>query len=201
MGYQWLGKRVAEDNVQFHKRMEEVDQRVRTTLEKLHTAEEERQKDRKLAVYQTGDLVWALPPRGPDQLSSLWTGPHKTLRQCGRLVWEVDVGNKVRRCHAAQLKGWQKPLAGPSWPLHYRKLTDDDVPAEQDQWNVAKILRHRRNARGKLDFLVRWEGWGPEGDQWEPAASFLPVVNPIWIKYCSDNKLTVPVSQMASSSQ
>lgn len=33
---------------------------------------------------------------------------------------------------------------------------------------VEKILDKRKNKKGKLEYLVRWRGYGSEGDTWEP---------------------------------
>lgn len=37
---------------------------------------------------------------------------------------------------------------------------------------VEQVL-DRREMDGKEAFLVRWRGWGPEGDTWEPRSSFI----------------------------
>ena len=133
-------------------------------------------------------------------MASWWTGPHAVITRSGVDTYDVDVGNKTRRYHAAQIKQHIAALEGPSWPLHYKKLTPDDAPAEEDQWIVERILRHRRRRDGSLEFLTRWEGYGAEGDQWEPAASFLPVVNTIWLDYLKDNNIVVPPAQMVQRS-
>ena len=133
-------------------------------------------------------------------MASWWTGPHAVVDRTGMDTYDFDVGNKTRRCHAAQMKKHIAALSGPSWPLHYKKMTSDDAPAEEDQWTVKKILRHRRRQDGSLEFLTRWEGYGPEGDQWEPAASFLPIVNTIWLDYLKKHNIVVPPAQMVQRS-
>jgi hypothetical protein len=50
------------------------------------------------------------------------------------------------------------------------KLPDPDVRKSATQeYPVEKIIAHRRIGRGassKLEFLVRWEGFGPLHDSW-----------------------------------
>ena len=193
---------LAEDAVQFHKRMQEVDAAVRQKLDAVHAAREAEQSAKhREAKYQPKDLVWVLRPRGEDKMASYWTGPHVVVKRTGADTFDIDVGNKIRRCHAAQLKKHIAALEGPSWPLHYQKLTPDDAVAEEDQWIVEKILKHRRRQDGTWEFLTRWEGYGAEGDQWEAASAFLPVVNTIWLDYLKKHNIVVPPSQMVQNSQ
>ena len=43
---------------------------------------------------------------------------------------------------------------------------DDDPP----QYLVERLVNHRlkKGCKNKLEFLVRWKGYGPESDTWEP---------------------------------
>ena len=171
---------------------------VQRKLDDLHAAQERGQRNERRDVeYASGDHVWVLRPAGGDKLASRWTGPHVVVKRVGEDTWDVDVGNKIRRCHAAQLKKHVAALSGPSWPLHYQRLTpEEDAAAAEDDWTLSKILRHRRRADGCWEFLVRWDGFGAEGDQWEPAASFFPIVNTIFLEYLRKHNLTVPPAEM-----
>lgn len=40
-----------------------------------------------------------------------------------------------------------------------------------DEFVVERLLRERITASGKTEFLVRWLGWGPEHDSWEPESN------------------------------
>eukprot|EP00066_Takifugu_rubripes_P026766 XP_011616032.1 PREDICTED: chromodomain Y-like protein [Takifugu rubripes] len=40
--------------------------------------------------------------------------------------------------------------------------------ATEELYEVEKILDKRKNKKGKLEYLVRWRGYGSEGDTWEP---------------------------------
>ena len=37
---------------------------------------------------------------------------------------------------------------------------------EEENYEVEKILQHQRRGR-RVEYLVRWEGFGPEQDCWE----------------------------------
>ncbi|XP_068604681.1 chromodomain Y-like protein [Brachionichthys hirsutus] len=36
------------------------------------------------------------------------------------------------------------------------------------QNKVERVVNRRRNRKGRVEYLVRWRGYGPEGDTWEP---------------------------------
>ena len=46
----------------------------------------------------------------------------------------------------------------------------DDEVDDTPQYGVERLLNHRlkKGCKNKLEFLVRWEGYGPESDTWEP---------------------------------
>jgi len=41
----------------------------------------------------------------------------------------------------------------------------------EEEFEVDHIVRHKRNKKGQLQFLIRWKNYGPEDDSWEPASN------------------------------
>ena len=107
------------------------------------------------------------------------------------------MGHRRRIVHKAQCKPWVAPIVGEQWPLHFKRLTDEEeTPAAMDEWEVEKVLEHRRTRDGRgLEFLTKWRGYGPEECTWEPARNFLQRVNVGWLQYCKRQKLDFTVMQ------
>lgn len=47
-----------------------------------------------------------------------------------------------------------------------------------------RIVGHRRDGRGKYEFKIRWMGFGPEEDTWEPESN---IVDKHWIQVYFQN--------------
>ncbi|XP_072525397.1 chromodomain Y-like protein [Salminus brasiliensis] len=43
--------------------------------------------------------------------------------------------------------------------------------ASEELYEVERIVGKRKNRKGKMEYLVRWRGYGFEGDTWEPEAN------------------------------
>jgi len=83
-------------------------------------------------------------------------------------------------------------------PFNYdTSRTDPKVVAMHDQQEfvLEEILAHKgdRHRRGTMEFLVRWEGFGPEHDSWEPYANLRHTEK--LIDYLSQNRLKTLIPQ------
>lgn len=52
----------------------------------------------------------------------------------------------------------------------FKKREEQNKQSDDDDYEVEKILDHKMQ-KGKRFFLVRWTGFGPEEDSWEPEAN------------------------------
>ena len=41
----------------------------------------------------------------------------------------------------------------------------------EEEYEVDHIVRHKKNRQGRFLFLIRWKGYGPDEDSWEPASN------------------------------
>jgi hypothetical protein len=76
-------------------------------------------------------------------------------------------------------KPYLPDISGKAIPCLYFK-PKPKVP-ESDDYVIDKILQ-QRIYKGKHQWKIRWKGYGPEDDTWEPAQSFVGFVHQDCIK-------------------
>ena len=75
--------------------------------------------------------------------------------------------------------------------------SDNDY-AEQDDYTVEKIVARHPNASvaGGMEFRVRWRGYGPSHDTWEPVSSFAPRINTPFMEFVRRHRIQLQVSNL-----
>jgi hypothetical protein len=122
-------------------------------------------------TFQAGDYVLlSYPSRPPSKLSALYRGPMQIVARNRSDLYEVLdlVSNKILKVHLNRLRSLSIP---PDTPIdELLRIAGID----QGEFVVEKVLNHRFTGAGrtrKLDFLIRWQGYDPEYDSWEPHAN------------------------------
>ena len=188
---------MCEDSVEFIARMQQVDRDLKETLDRLH--KEAEKECGSIPSYAPGQKVWVLRPRtkGVDKMKSWWSGPCEVKEKLGSHTYKVQVSPTLaRECHCDQLRPYFDDILGRSWPMFYTGSVDqekDDFGVED--FKVEKIVAHRTKKNGTLEFLVKWEGYGPEENTWECAEAFLPQFCQPWATYCKKKKLHLDIVQ------
>ena len=188
---------VSPDAVSFMEKQAETDRKVAQTLNDLHAdrAKEVNAHRRELPALVEGQKVWWLRPRGRpgEKLETYWVGPCRVIHRAGEhsYVIETRPGHQID-AHRCQLKEHAediysgKPLA----LFHYRQAAPE-LDLAVDEWIVDKIVAHRLNSAGDLEFRVRW--LGSEELTWEPIGNFFQRYAVDFIAYCREKALNVDV--------
>jgi len=113
--------------------------------------------------FAVGDMVLvSYPERAPTKLHPRWFGPVKVVKIEGHRYVCEDLRTKLpREYNIERLKKY----------VHDPARDDLSVAAvDLEEFVVDSIVAHRGSPKkkSKMEFLVRWQGYGPEADTWEP---------------------------------
>ena len=132
-----------------------------------------------------------------------WFTPGEVVRKIGEDTYRIKVGHgHFCERHESQLRVREPDLCGEHVSLDYaaHEADPDDDYAEQDDYTVERILAQRPNASapGGLGFKVRWRGYGPSQDTWEPVFSVVPRINSPFMDYIRKHKTKIHVLDLAA---
>ena len=145
---------------------------------------------RRHVAYAEGDMVWLSSANiglyskkiGRPKLARRFIGPFKVLQRCGELAYKLELPDTMKRLHnvfhVSRLKPYHEDgrVQPPPPPVN----VDGELSYE-----VEMIYAHRevKSGRGKrLEYLVRWKGYGPEHDEYVPENNFdsMEPINKYW---------------------
>jgi hypothetical protein len=195
-GVPYTPPRECEDAQEFFRRMKDIDERVARVLNKKHEEEAKRiNKGRKeLKPLEMGTLVWYRRPEGSgEKLDTRWIGPGVVKAREGERSYVVEIKPGMEmKAHRSFLKEYREPqLVGKGVPLFYYRRTEKEEDALPDEWEVEKILRHRKGKHNKLEFLTKWVGFESGEETWEPAGNFVHRISEAFVRYCREKNLNV----------
>ena len=101
------------------------------------------------------------------KLLSRYVGPFKILNKMGSQAYELELPPTMKIhdvFHVSLLKHYHEE--GNHQPPPVTILMDGEQEHE-----VQTILDHRQENKRSKAYLVRWTGYGPEHDSWEPEAA------------------------------
>ena len=116
--------------------------------------------------FAVGDQVLIstrnLQLEGTRKLKPRFVGPFKVTAKVGSTAYKLDLQGRFATLHPVlHVSQLRKHLPGGSSPA-------PPAPVERDgnlEFEIEHISRHRRRGR-QFEYLVRWEGYGPEHDEW-----------------------------------
>jgi hypothetical protein len=130
-------------------------------------------------VLDTRNLT--LRTTGPNKLMPKYVGPFKVKARVGQVAYKLELPATMK-CHpvfhVSLLHKWHKD--GRQQPQPPPVAVQDDGTWYQ----VEAILDHKRVRRGRLNvdrYLVKWQGYGPEHNQWCDASAITdPAIQEFW---------------------
>jgi hypothetical protein len=108
-------------------------------------------------------VLWENPAGGRNKMQTKLQGPYQVVRRIDDDVVIQDLLNhKEITTHISNLREFQ---------FDAERTDPKEVAMHSSQeYVIESILEHEgdRNRRSTLSFKVRWLGYGPEHDSWEP---------------------------------
>jgi hypothetical protein len=192
-GIPFLQSPECADASSFFQRISDLVKKVADILNSLHSKHfDTLNKERKTpSPFQVGQRVWVLRPRGlsADKLQSWWIGPCPIVSRIGEMSYEVEIKpGHVISLHRSQMKQhFDDEFAGEKLEMFHFQPTKEEFDSGVDEWEVERILRHRVNKFGKLEFLVKWKGY--DDITWEPLMNFIHRYSKDWKEYVAQKNL------------
>ncbi|KAL0152330.1 hypothetical protein M9458_052053 [Cirrhinus mrigala] len=120
----------------------------------------------------TRDIRLRLPSK---KLSPRFIGPFTILEQVNPVTYKLQLPPQYRihpTFHVSLLKSCHEPLLPSTEPGQEEEIPPPLVLEEGSIYSVKEILQSRHRG-GRLEYLVDWEGYGPEERSWVPRDDIL----------------------------
>ena len=194
-GVPYTPPKECEDSVEFFKRMEFIDKKVSEILNRTHQLQSSRvnQTRKDMEPLSIGSEVWyRRPENSGEKLDSRWIGPGLVRAREGDKSYVIEIKPGLEmKAHRSFLKLYNEPkISGKGVPLYYYRRTEKIEDSMPDEWEVEKILRHRK-INGKWEFLTKWVGYEPGEETWEPVQNFVHRFSAELVRYCNSRKISV----------
>jgi len=186
--------RECEDAMEFFERQKEVSKKVAEILNDKHYYKASLLDDKRKEPeeFKIGDLVWFRRPISltADKALPRWVGPCRVLGRTGQRSYEIEIKPSVSQMvHRSQMKPFrQDVMEGQKFPLHYFRLTPAEEVGHENEWQVEKILKHKKTPNGHM-FFTKWEGYPLSEATWEPVNHFFHRYSAPFVNYCLANGL------------
>ena len=131
---------------------------------------------------------------GTPKLMPKWLGPFKVLRKVGPVAYKLELPETARIhdvFHVSLLKPYRSDGSVQPPDPHYIM--------GGEEYEVEEILTHRMRKFGRAkhetqEFLIKWLGYGPEHNTWEPESNVMNAPEKLAEYWAAVRSRNLPVS-------
>ena len=128
--------------------------------------------------FNEGDMVklrlhkgYSVPGITSHKIGAQFVGPFKVIERIGRLAYRLELPDNMR-IHNVVSVAMLEPMPVNEDPYQRRRPPPDTVVVDgQKEYAIDKLVNKRGIRRGRgwsTQYLIRWKGYGPESDTWQP---------------------------------
>ena len=134
-------------------------------------------------------------------MRSWWIGPCLITAKIGEMSYEIEIKPNHRvSLHRSQLKPhFEDEFAAEKLQLHHFSPQSTDFDSAPDEWEVEKIITHRKDSSGRLEFLTMWKDCSDV--TWEPLMQFIHRYSSGWRDYVLSKGLKFNLVDYMSNSE
>jgi transposase InsO family protein len=142
--------------------------------------------------YEEGQRVWVegtniKSQRPSPKLDDKRFGPFKIVKKVGASSYKLDIPKNWSTIHPVFHESLLSPFVEPATSIQMKPPPPPPVEKDDEapEYEVDQILRSRRWGSG-YQWRIRWKGYGPQHDTWEPPWSLTNVKRKVKDFYKSD---------------
>ena len=115
-------------------------------------------------------LEWVDSKGTGAKLKQRWIGPFEVIQRINPKVYRLRMSNQYPGLPVFNIEHL-KPYKESEEKWGERTLMRESrrIKPASEEYSVEAVIGHRRKTRG-MEWLIRWEGYGPQFDTWEPTA-------------------------------
>ncbi|GKT30387.1 hypothetical protein ADUPG1_001501, partial [Aduncisulcus paluster] len=141
-----------------HQEREEIEQEVREADKKVVDRREQSQKDFK--PFEVGEKVLLSRRKTGRKTDTINLGPYLVTERTSAFYYRVESinGGKKQKVHVSRRRRYQEGAS-----VEEEKTAE---AVDEHEYEVEKIITHRGRGKRKIQFRVKWKGYGMEENSW-----------------------------------
>lgn len=124
-------------------------------------------------ILEPGDKVWLegtniKSDRPSQKLDDKWYGPFEVLKKVGASSYELKLPRTWKKVHPVFNESLLSPYIEPAFGVQHKPRAPPTILVDDvEEYEVEEILNSRVYRR-KFQYLVKWKGYSPIHNTWEP---------------------------------